>query len=48
MSLLLLNWQTAFINFRIGQAAAIGVVVSIILMVLTLIYMRVTKENESN
>lgn len=48
ISLLLLNWQTAFVNFRIGQAGAIGVVVSIILMILTIIHLKISKENEVN
>lgn len=48
ISLLLLNWQTAFIHFRIGQAGAIGVIVSLILMVLTFIHLKITKENEVN
>lgn len=48
ISLLLLNWQTAFVNFRLGQAGAIGVIVSIILIILTVINMKITKENEVN
>lgn len=48
ISLLLLNWQTAFINFRMGEAGAIGVVVSLILMILTFFHLKITKENEVN
>ena len=48
MSLLLFNWQTAFVNFRIGQAASIGVIVCLILMGITVVYFKMSKENEVN
>lgn len=47
-SMLLVNYYYAFRDFRIGQAGAVGVIVNLILVALTFIYLRSTKENETN
>ena len=48
ISMLYLNWRTAFVNFRIPEASAIGVIVSLILIALTIVHMRISSENAVN
>ena len=47
-SMLLVNYYYAFRDFRIGQAGAVGVIVNLILVALTIVYLRSTRENETN
>ena len=46
-SMMLLNYHYAFRDFQVGTASAVGVMVSIILIILTSIYLKSTKENET-
>jgi multiple sugar transport system permease protein len=46
-SMMLLNYHYAFRDFQIGNASAVGVIVSLILVVLTFVYLKATKENET-
>lgn len=46
LSLMLLNYSYAFYDYRIGTAAASGVFVSGILVILSIIYFKMSKENE--
>lgn len=46
LSLMLLNYQYAFISVTVGKAAAVSVIVSFILLTLTVVYLKTSKENE--
>ncbi len=48
ISLMLMNFNFAFRDFKIGMAASVGVLVSLILMALSLVYFKVSRENEMN
>lgn len=48
LSLLLLNYFYAFRDFKIELAATVGVIVSVILMLITLIYFKVSKTNKAD
>lgn len=43
ISLLLLSWQYAFNDFNAGASAAAGVILAVIIIVLTIIYLRLSK-----
>ncbi|ADQ45001.1 binding-protein-dependent transport systems inner membrane component [Caldicellulosiruptor kronotskyensis 2002] len=47
LSLMLLAYNYAFVDFVAGKSATVSVLVTLILMCLTFIYMRVTKENNN-
>ncbi len=47
VSLMLLNYNYAFKDFNTSKAMAVGGIVFVILMVLTAIYLKVTRENET-
>lgn len=45
-TLMLLNYKYAFWDYAFGKATAVGVIVSLILITLTIVYLKVSKENE--
>lgn len=47
ISLMELNYNYAFIDVAVGKAAAVGATVGLILIVLTIIYLRLNKESET-
>ena len=46
LSLMLLNYNFAFQDLRIGMASTVGVIVSCILVLLSFVYLKFSKENE--
>jgi multiple sugar transport system permease protein len=48
VSLLLLSYQYAFQNGEAGKSAAVGVILSVIIIALTLVYLKLSKPKKNN
>lgn len=47
LSLMLLNYNYTFRDFKVGMSAAVGVLVSLVLVVLSMVYLKASKEKDS-
>jgi multiple sugar transport system permease protein len=46
VSLMLLNYRYAFVNFQMGKAVATGIIIFFMLLIFTAFYLKFNKEKE--